>query len=261
MPLVRDQLGREVSCPESPKRIISLVPSQTELLHFLGTADRVVGITKFCIHPQEWFHSKPRVGGTKTIDIDKIRALSPDLILANKEENDKDMIDQLSREFPVWISDIRSIDDAEGMIAAIGELTLTQVKAAELLKHISALRSENPKATVPISALYLIWNEPIMAVGPDTYIDSIMRYAGFKNVIRSTRYPELNLEQIHDLKPELILYSSEPFPFKMQHTDRLRAILPNAQHLLVDGEAFSWYGSRIPIALSYVNTIRDRIGY
>src|ERR1700722_20147309 len=100
-----DQMGRTISVEWPVKRIISLVPSQTELLYSLGLADEVIGITKFCVHPKEWFHSKTRVGGTKKLDFEKIAALKPDLIIGNKEENEEVQIKQLMQDYPVWMSD------------------------------------------------------------------------------------------------------------------------------------------------------------
>src|ERR1700741_3198050 len=106
-----DQTGRKISIPQIPQRIISLVPSQTELLFDLGLDKEVVGITKFCVHPPEWFQTKTRVGGTKQLKIDLIKQLQPDLIIANKEENVKEQIEELEKHFPVWISDVNNLED------------------------------------------------------------------------------------------------------------------------------------------------------
>src|SRR4051812_42104384 len=121
---VKDARGSKLdNFKQAPKRIVSVVPSQTELLYHLGLNEEVLGITKFCIHPQEWFRSKTRVGGTKTLNLETIRQLQPDLILANKEENEKDQIEALANEFPVWVTDVTNLNEAVQMIAAIGKLT------------------------------------------------------------------------------------------------------------------------------------------
>src|SRR5690606_18297650 len=138
MRTVTDQMRRTVEVPALSRRIISLVPSQTELLFDLGLGDRVVGITKFCIHPDAWFRSKPRVGGTKQVDLDKVRALRPDLIIGNKEENARADIEALEQEFPVWMSDVRDLNDALDMIRGLGALTDTSRKAEAIAAEIDA---------------------------------------------------------------------------------------------------------------------------
>src|SRR4051812_11307667 len=117
-----DQMGNAVELEGPPSRIVSLVPSQTELLFYLGLDKEVAGITKFCIHPAEMFHSKPRVGGTKKYDFEKIRQLAPDLIIGNKEENEQKQVEELQKLYPVWMSDIRNLADALQMIRSVGEL-------------------------------------------------------------------------------------------------------------------------------------------
>ncbi len=120
-----------------PQRIVSLVPSQTELLYSLGLDDRVVGITKFCVHPEEWFRTKTRVGGTKTVHIDKVLSLAPNLVIANKEENVKEQVEAIAEKVPVWVSDINNLSDAYHMIAEIGRLTDTEEKASSLAADIN----------------------------------------------------------------------------------------------------------------------------
>ena len=131
-----DQLDRKISLASLPKRIVSLVPSQTELLYDLGLRDEVAGITKFCIHPQEWFKTKPRVGGTKKIDIEKIKQLDPDLVIGNKEENDQSQVEELMKHYPVWMSDIKNLEDALEMIEHIGDLTGKSGNAVQLRNKI-----------------------------------------------------------------------------------------------------------------------------
>jgi ABC-type Fe3+-hydroxamate transport system substrate-binding protein len=239
-----DQLCREVKVPAPPQRIISLVPSQTELLFDLGLGDRVVGITKFCIHPEEWFRSKTRVGGTKDVKLDVVRGLRPDLIIANREENVQGQIDALSKEFPVWVSDVNDLPSALEMIGFIAAVTGAVEKGEELLRTI-AQQFEDITPEKERTAVYLIWKGPYMAAGHDTFIYDMMQRCGLRSLITESRYPELTEAQLRELHPELVLLSSEPFPFKEKHVEELRLLLPNAKVLLVDGELFSWYGSRL----------------
>jgi ABC-type Fe3+-hydroxamate transport system substrate-binding protein len=254
-----DQMGRLVSLPGKPMRIVSLVPSQTELLYHLGLGDRVVGITKFCIHPPEWFKTKTRVGGTKKINFNAIAKLKPDLIIGNKEENDRESIEQLMQHYPVWMSDIKTLDDAKDMIVAIGQLTQSEGKAVEINNAIDNGFSLLTPLYPTHSVLYLIWNNPYMAAGSDTFINHLLERCGFyipgilsENEIR---YPELSEDQIFHRNPEIILLSSEPFPFKEIHIKALQAILPKAKIILVDGEMFSWYGSRLIQTGPYLSSL------
>jgi len=250
---VTDQLGHEVFLAAGKaQRIISLVPSQTELLHALGLDNEVVGITKFCVHPQEWLRSKNRVGGTKDFKTEVIRTLKPDLILANKEENTKELILSLQNEHPVWTSDIQQLEDALQMIESVGILTGKELPATQLIsecrKNFNDLRRPlYPKQRV----LYLIWRKPWMCVGNDTFIHDMLQHCGFTNACQLNRYPELSLKQIVELAPEQLLLSSEPYPFKEEHMRELASILPDCRIRLVDGEYFSWYGSRLKDAPAY----------
>ena len=244
-----DQSGRVVELNRYPSRIVSLVPSQTELLYALGLDERVVGITKFCVHPEKWFRSKRRIGGTKNLNLDVIQELNPDLIIANKEENNKQDIDRLEKDFPVWVSDVNDLRSALEMIRSVGDITITDPSALirEIENGFEHLKPLNPAKRV----LYLIWNAPYMAAGTDTFIHDMLQRCGFENAVPLTRYPELSMEQMVDLNPEVVLLSSEPFPFKEEHVRELQRYLPFALVRLVDGEMFSWYGSRLKLASSY----------
>lgn len=248
-----DQTGRTISLHAIPRRIISLVPSQTELLHYLGLEQEVAGITKFCIHPNEWFRNKTRVGGTKNIHIDIVRQLQPDLIIANKEENVKGQIEALANEFPVWVSDVNNLDDALQMIEAVGSMVGRQPQAAELVSSIQQefdLLSRSIANTLRVA--YLIWRGPYMTVGNDTFIHDMMKRCGFENVYGDKqRYPETTVDELKALQPQLLLLSSEPYPFQQKHIDELQPHLPSTRILLVDGEMFSWYGSRLLKAPGY----------
>jgi len=259
MKVVKDQCGREVSIPEFPDRIISLVPSQTELLFELGLDEKVKGITKFCVHPDEWFRSKARIGGTKSLDLKGIAALKPNLIIANKEENTRVELEVLAQNFPVWISDVRTLEQAREMIIDVGEITGTDEKAEKLSNYIlSAFNSIQP-LDQPLRALFLIWRNPWMAVSSDTFIHDMMRVCGLENCTANSalRYPVLTDQDIREFKPDLILLSSEPFPFADKHIDELKGIYPAARIGLVDGESFSWYGSRLCLSPFYFQKLID----
>lgn len=236
----------------TPKRIISLVPSQTELLHSLGLEHETIGITRFCIHPDEWFRNKIRVGGTKNIDIQKIISLQPDLIIANKEENIKEQVEQIATHFPVWVTDVNTLEDAYKMISDIGELTGKSNEASTLVSKIKFEFTQLPLPHLPLPVCYLIWKDPYMSVGGDTFIHHMLEKAGFKNVFaHRLRYPQVSVTDIRESGCKVILMSSEPFPFKQKHMDELQEQLPGIIIKLVDGEMFSWYGSRLLYAPAY----------
>jgi len=248
-----DQMNRKVEVQFPPQRIVSVVPSQTELLFDLGLHERLIAITKFCIHPNDWFKNKIRVGGTKTLHLDRIRELKPDLIIANKEENTQAEIELLAQEFPVWISDIQHLQQAIEMIRSIGEICNCSFEAEKIIAEITARFGILKPTCPPKSALYLIWQEPYMSVSADTFIHDMMSRSGFKNCIANSliRYPEVSEEQIRAMQPDVILLSSEPFPFSAKHQVEIQAQFPNAKVVLVDGESFSWYGSRLIPAARY----------
>lgn len=262
-----DQLNKEVQINFPPKRIISLVPSQTELLHYLGLEKEVAGITKFCIHPKEWFQTKTRIGGTKQFDFKKIAALKPDLIIGNKEENEEKQIKELMKEYPVWMSDIRSLDDALDMIERVGKVVDKKEKAVELKNeiHRKFLHFPSPISHLPsFKVAYFIWKEPMMVVGRDTFINDILKRCGWENIAsppnplskrEEERYPQISIEELQNANPDLILLSSEPFPFKEKHIPEFQTICPNAKILLVDGEMFSWYGSRLLKSVEYLKKL------
>lgn len=261
-----DQLGNTIHLNAPPRRIVSLVPSQTELLFDLGLDDKIVGITKFCIHPKDKCKPKTKVGGTKKVNLETIAALQPDLIIGNKEENDRTQIEELQRLYPVWMSDIYNLEDALGMIKSIGEITGTAPKANALASEISAaFQSAVPNPPQrgkhsAIKAAYLIWYRPWMAVGRSTFIDDMLGQAGFTNVFhQKTRYPEITLEELAGVAPEVVMLSSEPYPFKEQHIAEIKQLCPSAVVKLVDGELFSWYGSRMLQAASYFSSLRNEI--
>lgn len=251
-----DQMGRSVKIPAHSKRIVSLVPSQTELLVDLGLEDRLVGVTKFCVHPEYLRKKVAVIGGTKNLQLDKIRELQPDLIIGNKEENTRSDIEQLEKEFPVWMSDILTIADALDMVKLVGKITGTDKMAQELMRQISVSLNKMLGVGQGKRTAYLIWKNPWMAAGNDTFIHSLLEHAGFVNVFSAkTRYPEFDLKTLQALNPELILLSSEPFPFSEKHIGEISGEIPNAEIRLVDGEMFSWYGSRLAKTGDYLQKL------
>ena len=256
MPAYTDQLGRTITLHRLPQRIISLVPSQTELLYALGLEEEVVGITKFCIHPQSWFRHKTRIGGTKDIRPDIIHSLRPDLIIANKEENRQDQVEALFPHYPVWISDVSTLSGALDMIRAIGRLTGKSPRADQLATAIHENFSLLGRAVARPGTAYFIWRNPWMVAGGGTFIHDMLSRAGFENIFRDTpRYPSIALDTLPRLGCDCVLLSSEPYPFKQQHIDEIAAILPNAAIRLVDGQLFSWYGSRLLEAPAYFQAL------
>jgi ABC-type Fe3+-hydroxamate transport system substrate-binding protein len=243
-----------------PLRIVSLVPSQTELLFDLGLDEQVVGITKFCVHPAEWFTTKTRVGGTKNINISTIKKLKPTLIIANKEENVKEQIEELANHYPVWLTNVNNLEEAVQMIEDIGALTHTQQKANHLTQKIKTNFEELNQTRANINTCYLIWQNPYMTVGGDTFIHDMLQKCGFNNIFaHQSRYPEISINQLQTANCKLLLLSSEPYPFKQKHIDNLQQQLPNTKILLVDGEMFSWYGSRLLKAPQYFKELCLRV--
>lgn len=251
-----DQLQKSILLSSAPKRIVSLVPSQTELLAAIGLNEEVVGITKFCVHPNHWFRSKQRIGGTKNVNIEKVRALQPDLIIANKEENERDQVLELEKIAPVWTSDIHSIEEALSMMQSMGALTGKTAEATSLIKKIEEKRRLLQKQLIDkkerLRVVYLIWKDPYMAAGGDTFIDTMLQTCGWENCLGNRmRYPEINLSELAQIRPDLVLLSSEPYPFQQKHITELEQVLPDTKVVLADGEMFSWYGSRMADAFDY----------
>jgi ABC-type Fe3+-hydroxamate transport system substrate-binding protein len=237
-----DQMGREVSVTSPPRRIVSLVPSQTEFLIDIGA--EVVGRTKFCIHPAEKVKDIPIIGGTKNFRMDAIRDLKPDLIIGNKEENYQEGIDELEKEFSVWMSDIYSIADSFQMMTTIGRF-INRERATFKIVAECQVALNKVKGTRSGKVIYLIWKNPWMAAGKNTFIDHMLTHLGYENLIKDDRYPELTDGKIAELEPDQILFSSEPFPFTEAHLVQPKNQWTKTQTLLVDGELFSWYGSRL----------------
>jgi ABC-type Fe3+-hydroxamate transport system substrate-binding protein len=250
-----DQMGREVLLKDTPKRIVSIVPSQTELLFDLGLRDEVVGITKFCIHPKTWYKTKKRVGGTKNVSISLVKELNPDLIIANKEENTLEDILLLEQIAPVWISDIVSFEDAIEMIKEIGILVEKDIEAEFLITEICNSFKNSNLVLGGAAAIYFIWKQPYMCAGKDTFIDAIMTKIGLKNIIKTSRYPIIDIPYNFNIQPEFVLLSSEPYPFNESHLTEMKTYFPQSKILIIDGEFFSWYGSRMRFAPNYFKSV------
>lgn len=235
-------------------RIVSLVPSITETLFDFGLSSKnVVGRTKFCIHPQTMVNEIPTIGGTKNLNIEKIRSLKPDLILANKEENEKLQVEELMKEFKVWITDISTFKDNDVFLRDLGKMLQQESLAEKMIQKIHQNFLETP---LQKKAAYLIWKNPYMTVGSDTFIHQVLEKLGFENIFRDRkRYPEINVEVMREA--EFVLLSSEPYPFKEKHIAELQQKLPDAKILMVDGEAFSWFGSHLSNCGDYFRRMRE----
>lgn len=228
-----------------PGRVISLVPSLTELVCDLGAEPELVGLTTFCVRPPGLKARKARLGGTKQLKREAAAALAPELVLANREENTREDVEWLEERAPVHLTDVRDLPGALDMIRAVGALLGRAPAARELSARIEA-GFAGLAGLAPRRAAYLIWRRPWMVAGGDTFIGDMLRRGGFVNVFEHLRrYPEVTPEALRDAAPELLLLSSEPFPFKPAHADELTAAVPGARAAFVDGEAFSWYGSRL----------------
>ncbi len=259
-----DQLGRQIVLHTwPPRRIVSLVPSQTELLADLGLEEEVVGITKFCVHPGRWFRTKTRVGGTKKLHLDRIEALAPDLVLANKEENERARIEALAARFPVWVSDVANLEDALDMIRRVGALTGREAPAVDMATRIRegfARLRQASSGQPPLRVAYFIWRNPWMVAGGGTFIQSVLKAAGFHNVFAERpRYPEVTIEEVAQAAPDVLLLSSEPFPFGEKHIRELAELLPHIPAVLVDGQMCSWYGSRLLYTPDYLARLQQRL--
>ena len=261
MPFDTDARGRTISLEAPPHRIVSLVPSQTELLAHLGLAERVVGITRFCERPADWRSQKTIVGGTKEVDLDTVRTLEPDLILANHEENTEEDVTALDAIAPVFVTEVKTVAEALDMIRTVGTLTDTSEQTSTLVGKIIA-RFEALPDLPSLRAAYLIWREPYMTVGGDTFIHDVMQWGGLENVYGDrTRYPEVTPAALADQDLDVVLCSSEPFPFhkKDKFTAELRQALSDTPVEIVDGQPFSWYGPRLLDTPSYLKDLRERL--
>ena len=225
------------------QKIVSLVPSLTELLIDLGLSDKLVGRTRFCIHPANKVVQIPIIGGTKNPNIEKIISLEPDYILANKEENRQEDIEELQKHCNVHLTNINTISEALAAITEIGKQLAVEEKTHQISREINLVLSQKPSFE-SLKTAYFIWRDPWMVAGSETYIHDVMREWNLENIFNEQfRYPEIDLAELQQSEPDLILLSSEPYPFKEKHISEIKKYCPNANIELINGEWFSWYGS------------------
>lgn len=264
-----DQLNNHHTFEVTPKRIVSLVPSQTELLHDLGLEESIVGITKFCVHPYHLKSTKTIVGGTKQVKYDKILALQPDIIIANKEENTLEIVEELRRICPVWVTNVITIEDNQQMIQDFGELFNKRTESQKIINKINFAFQDFQnfiKDKTPKKVAYFIWANPYMVAGGDNFINELLKLNKFENIYDNNpkyegRYPEIVIQKMRiQGDPDIVFLSSEPFPFKDEHAFELGRHTHHAMTVFVDGEMFSWYGSRLVKAFDYFKKLHDRIG-
>ena len=257
----KDQLNRNLQINRAPRRIVSLVPSQTELLVDLGLEASIVGVTKFCVHPKHLRLSKAVIGGTKQINLDKIKALRPDIILCNKEENTKAIIESLADIAPIHISDIYNLEDCYELIKMYGKIFKVESEASNIMTNIQNQREvyQNSIKTFPrLKVAYFIWKNPWMVAASGTFIDVMIHEAGFQNSFKDEeRYPEIDITNSKLEDTDIIFLSSEPFPFKEAHILELKSQFPKKTIKIVDGELFSWYGSRLQKSYGYFETLNS----
>jgi iron complex transport system substrate-binding protein len=264
MKILIDQMQKEHYFKEIPKRIISLVPSQTETLCDLGLEESIVGITKFCVHPYHLKSVKKVVGGTKKVNFDKIKALQPDIIICNKEENTLEIVEELSNICPVWVTNIITIADNIQMISDFGQLFNKRTEAQKWNDKIHYAHSDfqnfiKDKSIKKVA--YFIWANPYMVAGGDNFINSLLKMNQFQNIYEDKgRYPEVVIQKMRiQGDPDFVLLSSEPFPFKEEHAFEIGRFTHHATTIFVDGEMFSWYGTRILKAFDYFKKLHQKI--
>ncbi|WP_333877702.1 ABC transporter substrate-binding protein [Flavobacterium sp.] len=263
-----DQLGTSHTFETTPKRIVSLVPSLTELLYDLGLEESIVGITKFCVHPFHFKSTKKIIGGTKKVHVEKIRLLQPDIIIANKEENTPEIVAALSQICPVWVTNIITLEDNYQMIADFGELFNKRTEAQKWVDKIQFAQQDFQwfiKDRPSYKVAYFIWANPYMVAGGNTFINEMLRMNKFENIYENNpnypgRYPEVEIKKIRlQGDPDLVLLSSEPFPFTDEHAYELGRFTHHAKTVFVDGVLFSWYGSRLVKAFAYFKKLREKL--
>lgn len=249
------------------QRIISLVPSITELLYDLDLGEQVVGITKFCVHPEEWFRSKIRIGGTKQIHLEKIKSLHPTLVIASKEENIKEQVESLAHFAEILVTDVVDYASALEMIASVGNATGTLDKAKTIIDQIEAafqqLNAFLQKQQFPsLPCTYLIWKDPYMVAGGDTFIHSMLQKLNCQNTYGyQLRYPSIDFQDPEWQAAKIVFLSSEPYPFKEKHIHELSQMFPEKKFVLADGEMFSWYGSRMKQAPAYFSNLMGQLNH
>ncbi|MFO8087640.1 MAG: helical backbone metal receptor [Bacteroidales bacterium] len=249
-----DHSREEIHLPDYPQKIISLCPSITETLVKLGLTDRITGRTCYCYRPEQQVKDIPVIGGASDPDMDLIKQQHPDLIIAVKEENNRSHIEQLREHYAVYVFDINTYSDAIDMIIQLGELTGKQNEAVQMSDDIDKAFARIPQLEQPLVFLYLVWNDPLMAAGKRTYINSILTSHGFTNCLSQfvQRYVTLNIEVFKKLNFDIAFLPTEPYHFTEDDRQDILSFYPETDVRLVDGEAFSWYGFRMLDSASYL---------
>jgi ABC-type Fe3+-hydroxamate transport system substrate-binding protein len=247
-------------------RIVSLVPSVTELLCDLGLAEQLVGRTGFCVHPWETVRTIPKVGGTKDVRLERVRALAPTHVVVNVDENTRETAEALAEFVPhVVVTHPLGPLDNLALYRQLGAVFDRAVEAEALCaafeRELEALRARGARrgGWPPQDVLYLIWRDPWMTVSPDTYIARTLALVGWRTLPRDAgaRYPEVALERFAG-QVDRVLLSSEPYHFKPPHVAEVAALVPGARVELIDGEMTSWYGSRAIGALGWLGAYAAR---
>jgi len=263
--VVRDAVGREIVLAQPARRIVSLVPSLTETLFALGRGDAVAGVTRYCTEPAAALQRVERVGGTKNPSVAQIRALQPDLVLLNAEENRQEDFAALEGAgVNVFVSFPRRVRDVVELLRCLGDLTDARAAAAQRIEELNATlaelaqrrRASRPRVFCPI------WKNPWMSFNHDTYDDDMLSVAGGENVCceRAERYCRVTLEEVAAAQPEIILLPDEPYAFAPKD---LPALAPLAESPAcrtqrvhcIDGKALSWYGARTAAGLRYLRSL------
>jgi len=257
---VKDASGFALALPRPPRRIVSLIPSITETLCHLGLADALVGITVYCVEPRAVVRGKTRIGGEKDPDLDAIRALQPDLVIANIEENVREHVETLRAwGIAVYVTYPRTVAAGIGLVAELGALTGAEDEgrriAQDLDRQLARVRVRR-QGRAPARVFCPIWRRPYMTINGDTYIDDMLSLCGGSNIFAGLpqRYPEVTLEAVAGARPEVILLPDEPYHFRQVHVKdfsaypEMPAVRDGRIHLM-DGKLLSWYGPRIARAL------------
>lgn len=235
------------------------MPSLTELLYHLGLDEEVVGITQFCTDPISWHQHKTRIGGPKKLNLERIQSLKPDWILASKEENIKEQIEHCFTFANILLTDVCNYEDALAMILEVGKTFNREQQALNIHNKIQAAFSSLQKQKSQ-RVLYMIWKNPLMSVGGDSFIHDMLQRCGWHNVLgEKMRYPSFSEIEMQDLQPDIVFLSSEPYPFEAKHIAYFQDLLPKAKIILVDGSYFTWYGSRMMQAPAYFQSIQAQI--
>jgi len=260
---ISDQTGYTLHLPGKPERIVCLVPSITEFLCDIGLQPQLAGVTKFCIHPENVRHTATVVGGTKNYSVEKIRALAPGIVIANKEENVRESIEELRQHVPVYVTDILTLEQSLDMMRRLGALFGKEEAAGTIIRETENAFTSYIPPVKPLRVAYFIWRRPFMSVGRDTFIHDVLQKLGFENVFADYpgRYPEISAADLQRERPELVLLSSEPYPFGEKHIAEFRQMLPQARIQLADGECYSWYGSSVRRAPAYTRQwLKETLG-